>query len=71
MRSRLALVGLVSVLMLSGCGNDASPDEDEYVPRTNQEKISDFNDCISGGLGNNLEEMQETIDNCSSENLNP
>jgi hypothetical protein len=71
MRCRLAFVGLVSVLIITGCGSDASPDEDEYVPKTNQEKISDFNDCISGGLGGNPVEIKETIDNCSSANLNP
>ena len=40
-----------------------------YDPRTNQEKLSDFDDCISGGLGSNAVEIKETIDNCSANNL--
>ena len=41
----------------------------KYDPRTVDEKLSDFNDCISGGLGNNAVEIKETIDNCSNNNL--
>jgi len=40
-----------------------------YDPRTVEEKLTDFNSCISGGLGNNAVEIKETIDNCSSSNL--
>ena len=40
-----------------------------YDPRTIDEKLSDFDECISGGLGNNAVEIKETIDNCSNSNL--
>jgi hypothetical protein len=71
MRLRLALVGLASLLILTSCGSDTSTGESDDSSRTNQEKVSDFNDCISGGLGDNAVEIKETIDNCSSANLNP
>jgi hypothetical protein len=40
-----------------------------YDPRTIDQKLTDFNSCISGGLGNNAVEIKETIDNCSNSNL--
>ena len=40
-----------------------------YDPRSIEDKLSDFDDCISGGLGNNAVEIKDTIDNCSNSNL--
>jgi len=39
--------------------------------RTNKKKLSDFDKCISGGLGRNAVEIKKTIDSCTSRHLIP
>ena len=87
MRYRLAVIAVLSVFALTSCsssnnafgtntnkggfGTNTNKGWRNTDTRTNKKKLSDFDKCISGGLGRNAVEIKKTIDSCTSRHLIP